>query len=90
MDQPAATTEPWFSPKEARARFGLADDTRSKGLRELEELGLVESRRRPIGKDVFDFRRLRDVYVLKPDRFDTHGDVALAEARALRALLGPT
>lgn len=30
-------TELWFSPKEAKARFGLADDTRGKGFRELEE-----------------------------------------------------
>jgi hypothetical protein len=86
-DKPAATTELWFSPKDAKSRFGLADDTRSKGLRELESLGLVESIRRPIGRDVFDFRRLRNVYVLQPQRFEVRADVASAQAAQLKRML---
>lgn len=82
------TTELWFSPSEARSRFGLSDDTRSKGLRKLEELGLLETKRRPIGRDAFDFRRLRNVYLLRPDRLDDRADLAVEEAERRRVAVG--
>ncbi|HVF74765.1 MAG TPA: hypothetical protein VM938_06925, partial [Acidimicrobiales bacterium] len=67
-------TELWLSPGEADERVGLSEETRSKGLRELQRLDLVEMRRRPIGRDVFDFRRLRNVYVLQLERLNKRPD----------------
>lgn len=61
-------TELWLSPSEAQRRLGLAEQTRSKGLRQLETLGLISVKRRPISRDAFDFRRMRNVYVLHQNR----------------------
>lgn len=89
-DQPAETTALWLSPKEARARSGLSEETRGKGYRELVRLGLVEVKRRPIGKDAFDFRRLRNVYFLRPERLAVRADVARAQADAWEELTNPS
>src|SRR5262249_9202605 len=58
----------WFSPRQADLRFGLSEDTRSKGLRELRAAGLITAYRQPVATDTFDFRRLRNVYHLEPKR----------------------
>lgn len=65
-----STTDVWFSPSRADLRYGLSEDTRSKGLRELQAAGLIDVRRAAISPDTFDFRRLRNVYRLDPDHFD--------------------
>lgn len=67
---PPATTDLWFSPRQADRQYGLSEDTRSKGLRELRATGLITARRKSITPDVFDFRRLRNVYRIVPARLD--------------------
>ena len=67
-NRPATTTDLWFSPHQADLRFGLREDTRSKGLRELRAAGLITAYRRPVATDTFDFQRLRNVYHLEPQR----------------------
>lgn len=57
----------WFSPQRADIRYGLSDDTRSKGLRELVQAGVADVRRQSIAPDSFDFKRLRNVYRLDLD-----------------------
>jgi len=69
-DRPAATTELWFSPAEAKKRFGVSEDTRIAGFRQLSDLGLIDVHRRSVNRDVFDFRRMRNVYRLHPARLE--------------------
>lgn len=58
----AQVTDLWFSPDRAKRVLGLSEDTRSKGLRELQSVGLVTSRRKSASRDVLDFRRVRNTY----------------------------
>jgi hypothetical protein len=51
----------WIAPAQARSRYDLSPDTWTKGIHELEALGLVSVHKRPQG-DIFDFRRLRNSY----------------------------
>ncbi|MFI0453701.1 hypothetical protein [Actinomadura sp. 6N118] len=66
-NQKPETTNLWFSPRQADLQYGLSEDTRTKGLRELRAAGLVTARRQSIAPDTFDFQRLRNVY-----RLETH------------------
>jgi len=52
----------WLTPDLARRRYGLSPATRSSGLRELYDLKAVTMKRRTISRDVFDYRRMRNVY----------------------------
>ena len=54
----------WFSPKVLDGRYGLSDDTRTKGMNDLRELGLVTVRRQPINPGDFDLERIRNAYHL--------------------------
>jgi hypothetical protein len=65
----------WFSPSQADLRYGLSEDTRSKGLRELRAAGLVTARRQPVAVDTFDFQRLRNVYRLETNRLEEPASV---------------
>lgn len=56
-----SATSPPSLPAPLRPRYGLSDDTWTRGCRELKELGLLEVRKQPQGKD-FDFRRMRNTY----------------------------
>lgn len=58
----------WFSPSMADLRYGLSEDTRTKGMRELVAAGLVQTRRRSVSTDIFDYRRVRKVHMLNRDR----------------------
>ncbi|MFD3519612.1 hypothetical protein [Streptomyces sp. NPDC058653] len=58
----------WFSPGDAERRFALSEDTRGKGLKELAEAGLVQTRRRPINPTEFDALRVRNVHELRLER----------------------
>lgn len=69
----ASKTDIWFSPSQAKKIYGLSEDTRSKGLRELRGAGIITARKRSASKDVLDFRRLRNMYRIEFDRF---GDMA--------------
>ncbi|MGW6144313.1 hypothetical protein [Streptomyces sp. NPDC055140] len=58
----------WFSPKDAEHRYALSEDTRSKGLRELAQVGLVRTKRRPINPTDFEVVHVRNVHYLDLDR----------------------
>jgi DNA-binding transcriptional ArsR family regulator len=67
--------ELWFSPKRADQLYGLSEDTRSKGLRELRAAGLVTARRRSASRNALDTRRVRNTYKLVDARFDEPANV---------------
>ena len=54
----------WFSPKVLRDRYSLSDDTRTKGMTDLRELGLINISRQPINPGDFDLERIRNAYTL--------------------------
>jgi hypothetical protein len=59
------TEEVWIAPDYAEKAFLLSEETRTRGLRELQRAGLVGIRRRQlVATDSFDFRRFRNVYQL--------------------------
>lgn len=64
------TTGLWHSPRMARERFGLSQDTRTDGLLELEACGILDMRRSPVSPGVFDYRRLRNVYDLHLEQLE--------------------
>jgi DNA-binding transcriptional ArsR family regulator len=71
------TEELWFSPSSAADRFDLSEDTRSRGLSDLQELGLITKLRRPVTRDgrpgdAWSERRFRNVYSLVPQRIAEH------------------
>ena len=60
-----ATEEVWISPEYAAKALLLSEETRTRGVRELQRAGLLTIRRRQlVTSDSFDFRRLRNVYQL--------------------------
>jgi hypothetical protein len=59
---------PWLSGSE-RPRYGLSDDTWTRGTKRLQQLDLLTVKRVPQGRD-FDYRRLRNTYWIDLDRFD--------------------
>ncbi|MFJ6444882.1 hypothetical protein [Streptomyces sp. NPDC091649] len=74
----------WFSPRMGRERYDLSDETRRKGLKELEERGLVKVTKRALHQGLFsDPVRTRYVYDLNPDVFQllTPEDEAVGQAR---------
>lgn len=54
----------WISPSMADQRYGLSEDTRTKGVRQLQRAGLIDIFRRPVSPDTFEYRRVRNVYQL--------------------------
>ncbi|WP_055483541.1 helix-turn-helix domain-containing protein [Sphaerimonospora mesophila] len=76
LDQywPTELTEPlhhvWISPKAFAERYDLSTDTRTKGINDLRDLGLLTFSRKPINPDDFDIERLRNVYTLHPGQLD--------------------
>ncbi|MET1035203.1 MAG: hypothetical protein ABWX68_08220, partial [Arthrobacter sp.] len=63
-----ATTAVWFSPKVVSERYNLSDDTRSKGMNELVDLGIVTVQRRAINPNDFDIERVRNTYTLDTNK----------------------
>jgi hypothetical protein len=61
LDLQGGRTQAWVSPRVARERYDLSPDTWAKGVRELERCNIAVVSKRPQG-DVFDYRRLRNVY----------------------------
>jgi hypothetical protein len=60
-----SATEVWIAPDYADKTYLLAEETRTRGLRELQAAGLITIRRRQlVTTDSFDFRRFRNVYQL--------------------------
>jgi hypothetical protein len=60
----------WFSPKLFKERYGLSDDTRSKGVHELRDLGLIRISRQIINPEDFDLERVRNTYTLIPSTLE--------------------
>lgn len=60
------TEEVWIAPDYAAKAFLLSEETRTRGIRELQYAGLIGVRRKQlVATDSFDFRRFRNVYQLK-------------------------
>jgi hypothetical protein len=80
----------WFTPETARARFALSDDTRFRGLQELEQHKLLRIKKRPVGRNSFEFQRRRNTYELQLANLDPDGTLGndLDEPR-LETLLTP-
>lgn len=58
--------EVWLAPNEADRRFRLAAATRSKGLQELRDLGLITTRKKIVSQDgsYITFQRRRNVHTV--------------------------
>jgi hypothetical protein len=67
-----ASTPPAL-PGQMRRRYGLSDDTWTRASKELTELGLLEIRRQPQGRD-FDARRMRNTYWINVERLNIAPD----------------
>lgn len=57
----------WVSPAKARERYGISEDTWSKGVAELNAHKIIEIRKKTVGEEIFDFRRVRNTYRLAVD-----------------------
>ncbi len=66
----------WVSPSQARSRFGLSEDTWTRGIAELQRLGLLTVRKKPVSED-FGWRRVRNTYSLHRDRLEDHPQESL-------------
>jgi hypothetical protein len=60
----------WVSPEKSRERFGLSEDTWTRGVAELEAQGLVDVKRRPVDQ-TFRWTRVRNTYRLLLSRLAT-------------------
>lgn len=61
----------WISPGYAKDTYLLSEETRTRGLRELAQVGLISiTRRQLVSSDSFDFRRFRNLYQFKPERLE--------------------
>jgi len=69
--------EVWFSPSVADDRYRLSPDTRQRGLRDLQVLGLVEVKRRPLTRHALDVVRLRNTYTLRMGVLQHPADIVL-------------
>jgi hypothetical protein len=58
----------WVAPSERR-RYGLSDDTWTRGVAELVRHGLISIGKRPVG-DLFDQKRVRNTYSVNTARLD--------------------
>ncbi|GAA14948.1 hypothetical protein GOALK_120_00060 [Gordonia alkanivorans NBRC 16433] len=71
-------SEVWFSPDQAKKLYSLSADTRSRGLAELRDSGLVTVRRRALSNDVFDVQRFRNAYTLDIDRLSESASIPVS------------
>ncbi|WP_433169884.1 hypothetical protein [Kribbella sp. CA-247076] len=68
----AEDTTVWIAPDYAAETFQLSEETRSRGLNELEAGGLITVRRRALATtEAFSIRRYRNVYNINLDAFDS-------------------
>ncbi|MGW4623454.1 hypothetical protein [Streptomyces sp. NPDC004592] len=74
----------WFSPKDAERRWALSEDTRSKGLRELAQAGLVRTKRRSINPTDFEVLHVRNVHYLDLDRLSETAVIRPQTRRVVR------
>ena len=57
----------WINPSQARSRFGLSEDTWSRGVAELRDHGLLKTRKKPVSED-FGWKRVRNTYAVNLGR----------------------
>ena len=82
----------WVNPAIARKRYGISEDTWSKGLAEVKQSGLVEVKPKPV-EEAFEWRRTRNTYRVNRYELRVEGEddkkkrVLVLPAR-LEALLG--
>jgi hypothetical protein len=69
LTENGAKTGVWINPSQARSRFGLSEDTWTRGVAELRRHGLLEIRKKPVSED-FAWRRVRNTYTLDPARLE--------------------
>jgi hypothetical protein len=67
--QSKAADDIWISPHTLASNYVFSDDTRSRGIAELEATGLVLVSRRPVSED-FGHRRVRNAYSINPAMLD--------------------
>lgn len=60
----------WFAPSVAAARYGLNEATRKKGVKELEDYGLVTVNQAAVTRDALSSKRRRNTYTVHPEAFD--------------------
>jgi len=60
----------WIAPELAQARFGLSEDTWTRGVRELEAYGLLRIGRKPVGSSL-SWKRVRNTYRLRLNRLNS-------------------
>jgi hypothetical protein len=51
----------WFSPKQAEQRYALSEDTRTRGVAELADAGIITIKREPVSEDM-GWSRVRNTY----------------------------
>lgn len=74
------TEEVWIAPDYATKAFLLSEETRTRGVRELQAAGLVTIRRRKlVTTDSFDFRRFRNVYQLNLPKLEQPAAIPVPE-----------
>jgi len=74
----AGDRELWFSPSVAEARYALSENTRTAGLSELAEAGLVAVHRRAVNPDSLNYRRVRNTYTLLLDNLTRPSETDLS------------
>jgi hypothetical protein len=71
LDLERSDGEPaWIAPELAQERFGLSEDTWTRGVRELEAHGLLRIRRQPVGASL-SWKRVRNNYKLRLSRLNS-------------------
>ncbi len=77
----------WVQPDQARERYGLSEDTFTKGISELERHGLVRVSKQPQGDDEWYYNRLRNAYLLYGGRLNDapHSPVTASSTAPLSA-----
>ena len=66
-DRYRASHPTWVSPSVARGLYVISEDTWTRGVRELSDVGILQVGRRSVGGD-FERRRMRNVWTLKLGR----------------------
>lgn len=62
--QPMDEGGAWFSTSLLSERYDMSDDTRQRGMRELQRWGLVSARTEVLARTSLDFQRKRNMYYL--------------------------
>jgi hypothetical protein len=64
----------WFTPDQADERYDLSEDTRTRGVAELEETGIITIKRKPVSREM-GWSRVRNTYRLNLERLGLTPDL---------------